>query len=442
MRPLKPLIAALECNGAKADVAKIAQSAGVSHELVSYWNRNLLVPSEAQLQRICRAFNVSLVVVKLRMGIVDESVRQVLMEKADLLSDAIGSDVSEPSPKDTPQLIMKTDYGSLYQGDCLSLMQALPAASFDLIFADPPFNLNKNYPSKINDALKDEDYLLWCFSWVDECVRLLADGGSFFIYNLPKWNTALAEYLNTKLTFRDWITVDIKFSLPIPNRLYPSHYSLLYYAKGERPKTFKPDRLPMEICPHCMRDLKDYGGYKAKMNSLGVNLSDVWYDIPPVRHQRHKKRSGANELSIKLLDRVIEFASKEGDRVFDPFGGSGSTYVVSEIKKRYWTGVEIGPVAEIEDRLKHLEAERDRLFQIRNNYNCLFRAADKHRRKNLGLWTDESVREALPASEESQQPFVLCDKEAKGYGSERAIQNQPPVSFPPAKITRRKKRKP
>ena len=104
--------------------------------------------------------------------------------------------------------------------------------------------------------------------------------------------------------------------------------------------------MPLETCPKCFTDLKDYGGYKDKMNPLGVNISDVWTDIPPVRHTKYKKRKEANELSVKLLDRVIEMSSKPGDVVFDPFGGSGTTYAVAEIKQRKWIGVELGPIDE------------------------------------------------------------------------------------------------
>jgi site-specific DNA-methyltransferase (adenine-specific) len=96
------------------------------------------------------------------------------------------------------------------------------------------------------------------------------------------------------------------------------HHSLLYYCKGEKPNAFHPDRLPMEICPKCLTDLKDYGGYKDKMNPDGINLTDVWYDIPPVRHSKYKKREGANELSIRLLDRIVEMASEAGDIVLIP----------------------------------------------------------------------------------------------------------------------------
>ncbi len=262
----------------------------------------------------------------------------------------------------------------------------------DLVFADPPFNLNKLYPSGINDDLKADQYLSWCEKWIFECARILKPGGSFFIWNLPKWNSQTTEYLNSLLTFRHWISVDIKYSLPIKGRLYPSHYSLLYYCKGEKPKTFQPDRIPMGICPHCQGDLKDYGGYKNKMSPNGVNISDVWLDIPPVRHAKYKKRNGSNELSVKLLDRIIEMSTREGDIVFDPFGGSGTTYAVAQIKKRRWIGVEIGPVEDIIERFQKLGEDRLNLEQIRKNTNCLIPEKYYQKRVAQGLWTPETFR--------------------------------------------------
>ena len=197
---------------------------------------------------------------------------------------------------------------------------------------------------------------------------------------------------NGRMTFRHWISVDIKYSLPIKGRLYPSHYSLLYYCKGEKPSRFHPDRLPMDICPHCVGDLKDYGGYKHKMNPDGINITDVWLDIPPVRHKKYKKRNGANELSIKLLDRIIEMASDEGDIVFDPFGGSGTTYAVSEIKNRRWLGIEIGPVNDILNRFKNIDDDAAYLKKIRKNINCLITKTDLKRRIENNWWTPETVK--------------------------------------------------
>ncbi|MHB8186929.1 MAG: DNA-methyltransferase [Dermatophilaceae bacterium] len=252
--------------------------------------------------------------------------------------------------------VFETPLGRLYQGDCLEVLAGMSDESVDLVFADPPFNLNKNYGKGIDDSLKNEEYLAWCEAWIKECTRVLAPGGAFYLYNLPRWNIELGHFMNTaSLMFRHWITIDLKVSLPIPGRLIPSHYSLLYYTKG-KPRTFTRPRLPIQACRHCGKDVKDYGGHRNKMNPLGVNVSDVWLDIPPVRH-RGTKRRGANELSERLLERVLSISSAPGDTVFDPFGGSGTTYAVAERMHRHWIGTELGDVEPIERRLQGLNAQ-------------------------------------------------------------------------------------
>jgi len=148
--------------------------------------------------------------------------------------------------------------------------------------------------------------------------------------------------------------------------------------------------MPMEVCPKCLSDIKDYGGYKDKMNPKGINLTDVWDDIPPVRHKKYKGRPEANELSIKLMDRIIEMASNPGDIIFDPFGGSGTTYVVAGIKNRRWVGIELGPVDGIVSRLNEKEKEKEFLNKYRQDYNALFPKKIKEKRKQMKLWTDES----------------------------------------------------
>jgi site-specific DNA-methyltransferase (adenine-specific) len=166
------------------------------------------------------------------------------------------------------------------------------------------------------------------------------------------------------MQFRDWIVVDIKLGLPIRGRLYPSHYSLLYFTKG-KPNTFHNIRKPIELCRHCGKDIHHYGGHRNAINPNGVNLSDVWHDITPVRHRKFKSaKRPANALSTKLLERVVEISTKKHDVVLDPFGGSGTTYVVCEKKNRKWIGVEIGATSPIIDRLKKRNLE----FHINSDY--------------------------------------------------------------------------
>lgn len=291
-----------------------------------------------------------------------------------------------------PKPCLETPFGKLFEADCLEILPTLDAESIDLVFADPPFNLGKAYASKMDDAVADDEYLKWSYRWIDECVRLLKPGGAFFLYNLPKWNVPLGAHLAKGLTFRHWIAIDIKFSLPIPGRLYPSHYSLLYYYKGKKPAVFHPDRVPTPCCRHCGGELRDYGGYKDKMNPKGVNLTDVWTDIPPVRHRKYKDRKDSqNQLSLKMMDRIVSLASDEDALVLDPFGGSGTTYVAAELLGRRWLGVELH-CGDAVTRFQDLEGDRHYLRQLQATKNTLFTRADLERRAKSGLPLSSAYR--------------------------------------------------
>ncbi|MEO8659142.1 MAG: site-specific DNA-methyltransferase [Bryobacteraceae bacterium] len=263
--------------------------------------------------------------------------------------------VFDPAPmlkEGAPTPFFVSTLGALFDGDCLKFLPEIKNSVVDTVFADPPFNLSKEYGKNSNDNLPDDEYIRWCYQWIDECVRTLKPGGAFFLYNLPRWNVLLGAHLNALgMEFRHWIAVEISACLPIPGRLHPSHYSLLYYTKG-KPKTFKRIRTPIQICRHCGKEVKDYGGHRDAMNPRGVNLKDVWSDIPPVRHWKFKSKGRrANALSTKILDRVVEISTAPGDLVIDPFGGSGTTFAVCEKKGRHWMGSEIDFAADIADRL-------------------------------------------------------------------------------------------
>lgn len=254
-----------------------------------------------------------------------------------------------------------TASGLLYEGDCLDWLPRLPAGLVDMVFADPPFNLGKIYGRGTNDSRADSEYIEWCKRWLAECIRVIKPGGALFVYNLPRWNILIGAHLMAEgMLFRHSIAIEMKSCLPVPGRLYPAHYSLLYFTKG-KPKTFRRVRTPIETCRHCGGEIKDYGGHRGAMNPLGVNLKDVWTDIPPVRHWKFKSKGRrANALSTKILDRVVEVSTRPGDLVCDPFGGSGTTYAVCEQRGRRWIGIEIDHCLEIARRLGDHSLEHHR----------------------------------------------------------------------------------
>lgn len=378
------LFSLLQINN-RDDLRKVSKKIKIKVSTLEYYYKNDIIPTGKDLEKILIYLNMSGLEFNLRIGNYNNKVRQLINNNISQLleNDSKESESIENNQKFVP--IHNTEYGTLYNEDSLNLMKTFKSESFDLIFADPPFNLNKEYESKINDYIDKDKYLKWTYKWLEECVRLLKPGGSIFVWNLPKWNIYIANYLGKFLDFRNWIAVDMKYGLPIKNRLYPAHYSLLYFVKGPRPNTFNNERIPLDVCNTCGHELKDYGGYKNKMNPKGVNLSDVWHDIYPVRHKKYKNRK-SNELPIKLLDRIISMSTQEGDTVFDPFGGSGTTYVVAEILHRKWVGSEIGPVDQIINRLSDTSNEKNILKKIHKNKNHLFLPNIIKLRKKNNFW--------------------------------------------------------
>ena len=134
------------------------------------------------------------------------------------------------------------------------------------------------------------------------------------------------------------------------------------------------------------------------MNPKGVNLSDVWTDIPPVRHAKYKKRD-ANALALKLMDRIVTMASDTGSLVLDPFGGSGTTFVAAELNGRRWIGSELD-CSTIVERFDALEGDREHLADIQRNKNVLFTRTDLERRRKSG--------KPLPAAYQVEQDIVDC----------------------------------
>ncbi|MCI0555472.1 MAG: site-specific DNA-methyltransferase [Anaerolineae bacterium] len=174
--------------------------------------------------------------------------------------------------------------------------------------------------------------------------------GAFFLYALPEHAVRFATVMQERLVFRHWIALSMKGTYPRGKKLYPAHYALLYYTRGD-PKTFNHLRLPIPVCRHCGGEIKDYGGHRSKLNPQGLNLTDFWDDTSPNRHKKFKVRNGVNELKLVIPERAILMSTEPGDLVFDPFGGGGSTYQAAELHHRNWIGTELHDCHHISTRL-------------------------------------------------------------------------------------------
>ncbi len=230
--------------------------------------------------------------------------------------------------------------GQVVCADAIDFLGAMKDETADILFLDPPFNLGKKYGAhgKKADLLDESEYMTFMTHVLERAIDIVKPGGALYLYHLPRWAFQFANLLNERLSFRHWIAVSMKNGYARGQRLYPAHYALLYFTKGP-PGSFERPKIAPPTCRHCERHLKDYGGYKRYVQD-GINLSDVWDDLSPVRHSKYKKRQ-ANELPMKLTRRVVAISGVPHGVLVDPFAGSGSTLVAAREGGMFYIGNDI-----------------------------------------------------------------------------------------------------
>lgn len=228
-------------------------------------------------------------------------------------------------------------WNTIHRGDALEILGYYPDNSIDLVFADPPYNLEKGYNS-YHDELNREQYLDWCSSWLDEYIRILKPGGSLYVLNLPHWGMYHAAYLNRRLYFQNWIVWD---ALSEPRgKLMPAHYSLLFYTKHPTRFTFNlKDFAEIDSRQYCLR-----ASCIRQRKAAGVDdkepLTDIWSDIHRIKHRRDRDYHPC-QLPDALLERIIKISSNPGDIVLDALVGVGTTAVVAARLGRQYVGIDI-----------------------------------------------------------------------------------------------------
>jgi len=228
-------------------------------------------------------------------------------------------------------------FNVVHHGDAVRILKQYPDNSIDLVFADPPYNLDKAY-HVYDDERADEEYVKWCNSWLREYVRILKPTGSLYVLNLPRWSMYHAAFLNQYLYFQNWIGWD---ALSEPRgKLMPAHYGLLFYTKHPTDFTFNYDEVgQLDARYYCLRS-----SCIRKRKAAGVDdkmpLTDIWWDIHRIKHRRDRDYHPC-QLPEVLMERVIRLSTNEGDIVLDALCGTGTTPVVAAQLGRRYVAIDI-----------------------------------------------------------------------------------------------------
>ena len=235
---------------------------------------------------------------------------------------------------------MNKFFNKIANGNSLELLKTIPNKTFDLVFADPPYNLQigkklrRPDNSKVNgvddswDHFKNfEDYDNFCKNWLLECKRILKDNGSLWVIGSYHNIFRLGFHIQN---MNYWILNDViwRKNNPMPNfrgtRFTNAHETLIWASKNKHSKyTFNYQSLK------CLNE--------------DLQMRSDWL-LPICNGKERIKQNGKKIHSTQkpesLLHRIILASTNKGDFIFDPFLGTGTTAVVAKKLGRNYFGIE------------------------------------------------------------------------------------------------------
>lgn len=227
-------------------------------------------------------------------------------------------------------------------GDAIEVLsKEIQDNSIDLIFADPPYNIGKNFNGTKDKWKSDEDYLEWSYKWLDLCIKKLKSKGGFYVMTSTQNMPYFDIYLRKRLTILSRIVWYYDSSGVQAKRYYGSLYEpILFCVKDKNNYTFNSEDILVEARTGAVRKLIDYRKPMPKVYSSKKVPGNVW-KIPRVRYRMDEYENHPTQKPIALLERIINASSNEGDVVLDPFSGTFTTSFVAKQLKRKSVGIEI-----------------------------------------------------------------------------------------------------
>ena len=229
----------------------------------------------------------------------------------------------------------------IHTGDALKSLKLIESESVDLIIADPPYNLGKNYGNN-HDVKGFREYLEFSEAWLRESQRILAPHGTIYVFMGFRFISYLYDILDQKMGmyFNSWITWHYTQGIGKTKGFSPRHDDILMFTKTEQFKFNLDDvRVPQKY-------------YRERNNMNGANPGDVWA-FSHVHYSNPEREEHPTQKPEALVARMVLASSDERDLVLDPFFGSGTTLRVCQVLNRRSIGIELNPefVAKARKRL-------------------------------------------------------------------------------------------
>jgi len=228
----------------------------------------------------------------------------------------------------------------LLNRDFLTDAANMPDASIDLIVADPPYGLGKDYGND-SDMRSGEDFLAWTREWLDLAIPKLKPSGSLYVFCTWQYAPEIFVFLKSKLTMINEIVWDRRVpSMGGTTRRFTSvHDNIGFFAVSKNYYfDLDPVRIPYDAATKKARSRKIFEG--SRWLELGYNPKDVW-SVSRLHRQHAERVDHPTQKPLEIVERMVLASCPPGGRVLDPFMGSGTTAVACARQKREFVGYEI-----------------------------------------------------------------------------------------------------
>lgn len=225
--------------------------------------------------------------------------------------------------------------------DILIGLKKIENESIDLIFIDPPYNLNKTYENNISDYWPtNKDYIIWLKKWLLIAIKKLKPNGSLYIMNTTQNMPYIDIYLREKLYIKSRIVWTYDSSRVQAKNFFGSLYEpILFCTKHKDIYTFNKNDILVETKTGAKRKLTDYRKNPPQQYNHWKVPGNVW-EFPRVRYKMPEYVEHPSQKPEALLERIVKVSSNKNDIILDLFAGSFSMGKVCKKLDRHYIGIE------------------------------------------------------------------------------------------------------
>lgn len=230
--------------------------------------------------------------------------------------------------------------------DLFQVFPFLPSGEFDLIFADPPYNLTKNFDGNIFKQTELNLYEDWLDSWIPKMKQLLKPHGSIYVCGDWRSSSAIHRILLKNFKVRNRISWEREKGRGAKSN-WKNNVEDIWFATVSDDYTFNIDAVKLKrevIAPYTDAEgiPKDWEQTRAGRYRI-THPSNIWTDLTVPFWSMPENTEHPTQKPEKLLAKIILASSNTGEVIFDPFLGSGTTSVVAKKLGRHYVGIEINP---------------------------------------------------------------------------------------------------